>query len=191
VSAVNEAWAKRHVVLAAAPLAVIASGILVSPLVVLGYPEHMRMIVRPYEDGLSPFFAIYLAAAVLAVLSWRAARRPEPARSHITIAVVSTIAVLATMAIPVGFYIDGGYLGDALLFALPLAVSVWFLVRGLRHRGWTRMLWLLGAFAAAALPYGCPLIPGMFNLFSGGLVFELADLTVLALAVLGIVRAAR
>lgn len=191
MSAVNEAWAKRHVVLAAAPLAVIASGLLVTPLVVVGYPPRMTMIVRPLEDGFSPFFAIYVAAAVLAVMSWRAARRAEPARSHTAIAVVATIAVLATMAIPVGFYLESGYLGQAVMFALPIAASVWCLVRGLRHRQWTRVVWLLGAFAAAALPYGCPLIPGMFNLFSGGLVFELADLTVLALAVLGVVRAAR
>jgi hypothetical protein len=191
VSAVNEAWAKRHVVLAAAPLAVIASGILAAPLVVVGYPAHVVMIVRPFEDGFSPFFAIYLAAAVLAVMSWRAARRTEPAPRHTAVAVVATIAVLATMAIPVGFYLESGYLGQAVLFALPIVASVWCLVRGLRQGGWTRVLWLLGAFAAAGLPYGCPLIPGMFNLFSGGLVFELADLTVLALAAFGVMRAAR
>jgi hypothetical protein len=43
------------------------------------------------------------------------------------------------------------------------------------------MLGLVGALAVAALPYSCPLVPGMFNLFSGGLVYAFAVATLLVL----------
>jgi hypothetical protein len=187
----SEPIAKRHVVLAAVPLAVIASGILVAPLVVAGYPAHITMLVRPLEDGFSPFFAIYLAAAVLAFASWRATRSAEPVRGHAAIAGGAAVLVVAGMGFSVAFFFDGGYWGQGALFALPIAGSVWLLIGGLRRRGWTRALWLLGAFASASLPFGCPLIPGLYNLYSAGILFEIADLTVLALVVLGIVRSHR
>ena len=59
----------------------------------------------------------------------------------------------------------------------------------LRTRGWQRMLGLLAALAIASLPYGCPLVPGMFNMFSGGLVFVLAELTIFALFLRGMLAA--
>jgi hypothetical protein len=62
------------------------------------------------------------------------------------------------------------------------------LVLALRTRGWRGWLWALGAFGVAALPYACPLWPGMFNEFSGGLTFLAADATLLILVALGLYR---
>jgi hypothetical protein len=76
-----------------------------------------------------------------------------------------------------------------LVFVAPIAIALVVTFQALWMRGWDRMLWLLGAFAIAALPYSCPLVPGMFNLFSGGIVYLMADLTVLALFIRGLLAA--
>jgi hypothetical protein len=80
--------------------------------------------------------------------------------------------------------------GLYIVFLAPIVISLVLTFHALRMRGWDRMSWLLGAFAIAALPFSCPLVPGIFNLFSGGIVYLIADLTLLALFVRGL-RAAR
>ena len=181
-----DAIARRHVTLAVIPLAVIASGFLVAPLVPVGYPAKLWLSVSPYEDGLSPYAMLYAGAAALAVLIALAARgNATPRNATTVIALLTIVATTAPTAVLVDLEArDGDWLRCA-LFALPIAATIVLVIGALRRRGWPRLLGLLGAVAVAALPYGCPIVPGIFNLFSGGLVFVLADLTVLALFVLG------
>jgi hypothetical protein len=136
---------------------------------------------------LSPFDAIYVGAGILAIAIVVASRRGSPpGRVAIVTAVVAILAATFMTAWAVKVFSDGGEWTPVLVFVAPVAVAVVVTFQGLRLRGWDRMLWLLGAFAIAALPYSCPLVPGMFNLFSGGIVYTMADLTVLVLFVRGL-----
>lgn len=177
---------RRHVTLMVIPLAVIALGLFASVLVPYGYPLQWMMVTLPIED-LSPFLAMHVVAAILAMSIALAARRDrEPGLLPVIVAVVGILAMTAMTAIAVKAFNDAGSWTPVLVFVAPVALSLVIAFNGLRMRGWERMLFLLGALAIAGLPYSCPLVPGMFDLFSSGLVYLVADVTVLALFVRGV-----
>jgi len=174
--------ARRHVVLMAVPLAVIALGVFASVLVPYGYPMKWMTVVRPFEEP-SPFLIVHASAGALAVTI--AVRRGSSSPGHLAtaFALIGILAATIMTGIAVKVFLDAGYWKHVLVFAAPIPVALVLAFNALLLRGWDRMLVLLGAFAIAALPFSCPLIPGMFNLFSGGLVYLAADLTLLAMVV--------
>jgi hypothetical protein len=152
---------------------------------------HHRAHVVPIsalEDGLGPLWAIHITAFVLALIGLVCAKaHREPGRGATIVAAVGTIAVLhvpAAMMQVVG--------GDAwritAVSAGVIAAAIAGIVLALRRRGWRGWLWALGAYGVAALPYACPLWPGIFNEFSGGVTFLAADVTLLILAAIGLRR---
>lgn len=168
--------------LALIPLLVIALGFFLPPIV----RELREAAVSPYEDGgwgalLIP--PIHLTAFVLAVLSLVAGyRREAPGVASVVVAILAIVAsgaLLGVEVVAVGFD-DGaaiftlGAIGISVLTAAVVVVA-------LRRTAWQRWVGLLAAYALAASYYGCPLYLGMFNLFSGGVVFILADVTLLVL----------
>jgi hypothetical protein len=168
------------------PLAVIALGMFAAVLVPYGYPLQWMTVTLPIED-LSPFLAIHVVAGILAVSIALAARRnAEPGLLPAIVAIVGILAMTVMTAIAVKVFNDGSYWTHVLVFVAPVAFALVLAFNGLRMRGWDRMLFLLGALAIAGLPYTCPLVPGMFNLFSAGMVYLVADVTVLALFVRGL-----
>lgn len=175
--------ARRHLTLMVVPLAVIALGLFAAVLVPYGYPLQWAVVVSPIAD-LSPFLLVYVGAGAMAVSIVLASRRGSPP-GHLAsaIAILAILAPTIMTAIATKVFSDGGYWTAVLVFVAPIAVSLVVTFHALRMGGWDRMLWLVAAFAIAALPYGCPLVPGMFNLFSGGIVYLVADVTLLALFV--------
>ncbi len=168
------------------PLAVLALGLFAAVLVPYGHPLSW-LAVAPMLEDLSPFHAIHVGAGVLAVSIALANRRGTPPGVLATVIALATILAATIMTgIAVKVFSDGGYWTHVMVFAAPIAIAPVVVFHALRARGWNRMLLLLGAFAVAALPYGCPLVPGMFNLFSGGLVYLLAVVTVLVLFLRGL-----
>ena len=165
------------------PLAVIALGLFASVLVPYGYPLKWMTVVRPFED-VSPFLLIHASAGGLALTIALAARRgSSPGPLATVIALIGVLAATIMTCIALKAFLDGGYWKHVLVFAVPVAVAPVLAFHALRLRGWDRILIAIGAFAVAALPYSCPLIPGMFNLFSAGLVYLAADLTLLVVVV--------
>jgi hypothetical protein len=182
--------ARRHAVLAVIPLAMIAVGFFVAPVMVHLPPRVIP--ISPLEDGLTPFTAIYAGAAVLAAMIAITARRgATPGRAMTATALVAIITASVGAVIAVYLAVDGAYWGYALGFGAPVFVAAMVVGTALRRHDWDRVLRLVGAFALAALPFGCPRVPGMFNVFSGGLVFLAADAAVVALCGLGIWRSGR
>jgi len=178
--------ARRHVTLMVVPLAVIALGLVASVLVPYGYPMKWMTVTMQLED-LSPFDVIYVGAGILAVSIGLASRRGSPPGwVAIVTALLAILGATFMTAYAVKVFADGGYWTEVLVFVAPIAITVVVTFQALRMRGWDRMLWLIGAFAIAALPYSCPLIPGMFNLFSGGIVYLIADVTLVALFIRGL-----
>jgi hypothetical protein len=175
--------ARRHLTLMALPLAVIALGLFAAVLVPYGYPLKWLVVISPIVD-LSPFLLIYVGAGAMAVSIAVASRRGSPPGHLATaIAILTILAATIMTAIAVKTFSDGGYWTAVLVFVAPMAVALVITFHALRMGGWDRMLWLVAAFAIAALPYSCPLVPGMFNVFSGGLLYLVADVTLLALFV--------
>jgi len=167
------------------PLAVIAATLVAAVLVPYGYPVKWLTVTMPLEE-LSPFAAIQVSAGVVAGALALAARRDSaPGVVAIVFALIGMLASTIMTGIAVKVFADGGLWTHVMVFVAPMAVAPVLAFNALRMRGWDRMLLLVGAFAIAALPYGCPLIPGMFNLFSGGLVYLAAWGTVLVLFVRG------
>jgi hypothetical protein len=116
-----------------------------------------------------------------------ARRRNEPGRAARVVAVIGTLAVLHLPVVML-IVLEGELWPLTLTSALVIAAAIFALVQAFRRPGWTGWLWALGAYAIAALPYACPLYPGIFNVFSGGLTFAIADVTLLALIALGLRR---
>lgn len=168
------------------PLLVIALGF-VTPPVLLHHRAHV-VPISPLQDGFSPLWSIQITAFVLALIALVCAKaRREPGRAATIVAAVGTLAVLhvpAAMLQVVG--------GDAwritLVSAVVIVAAIASIVLALRRRGWRGWLWALGAYGVATLPYACPLWPGIFNEFSGGLTFIAADVTLLILVVIGLRR---
>lgn len=177
---------RGEAVAAIIPLLIIALG-LVTPPVLLHHRARV-VPISPLQDGFSALWAIPITALLLALIGLVCAKgRSEPGRGAI---VVAAIGVLAVLHVPVVMLRVVG--GEAWrLSAVSAAVIVAALVMialAVRARGWRGWLWALAAYGIAALPYACPLWPGMFNEFSGGLTFVIADLALLALVVLGLYR---
>jgi len=177
---------RGEAVAAIIPLLIIALG-LATPPVVLHHRAHV-VPISPLQDGFGPLWAIHLTALVLALVALVCAKgRSEPGRAAIILAAVGTLAVLHVPVVMIR--VVGG--ADWRLTAVSAAVianAVAALVFAWRTRGWRGWLWALGAYGIAALPYACPLWPGLFNEFSGGLTFLLADVTLLILVVIGLRR---
>ncbi|MFN0245536.1 MAG: hypothetical protein ACKV2T_01425 [Kofleriaceae bacterium] len=167
------------------PLAVIAFGMFAAVLVPYGYPLQWMTVTMPLED-LSPFLTVHVVSAILAVMIALAARKDvAPGLGPALVALAGILAMTVMTVIAVKTFSDGGHWTAVLVFVAPVALAVVLSFNALRVRGWERMLILLGAFAVAGLPYSCPLVPGMYNLFSSGLVYLAAQVTVLALFVRG------
>ena len=177
----------RAALLALVPLGVIAVGFITPPIIPHAlWPYRSVQFISPYEDGTSWMWSIQIVAVLLAALTFvHARRRDEPGVTTKVIAVLGTLAVLhlpIVMLIAVGAEIWPLSLTSAIVVAGTLVA----LAEAWRRPGWQGWLWVLGAYALAALPYACPLFPGIFNVFSGGLTFAAADVTLLALVVMGL-----
>lgn len=178
----------RAAMLAIVTLGMIALGFITPPVIphwLWPYAAHVQF-VSPFEDGASPMWSIQIGALVLGVITFVHGRqRSAPVSASRIIATVGTLIVLH---LPVTML----YLARseapvlALVSAVVIAGAIGALVKTWRTPGWRGWLWALAAYAIAALPYACPLWPGMFNEFSGGLTFVAADVTLLALALLGL-----
>lgn len=170
------------------PLGVIAVGLIAAVLVPWGYPTKWKLVTTPFDD-LSPFLLIDVSAGVTAFAIFRASRRNVPPGAlAIVAALIGIIAATFMTAWAVKVFAEGDLWTHTLVFTGPLCITPVLAFHALRATGWDRMLVLVGAFAVAALPYSCPLIPGMFNLFSGGLVYALAVVTLLVLFARGLSR---
>ena len=177
--------ARRHVTLMVIPLAVIALGMVAAVLVPYGTPLAWLPVTLPLHT-LSPFLVIHVVAAVLAVTIARAARGDAPPGHVATIvALIGIVALTVLTVIAVKAFSDVGAWTPVLAFVAPVALAPVIAVHALRASGWERMLLLLGALAVAALPYACPLVPGVFGVLSSGLVHAVANVTLLVLFVLG------
>jgi hypothetical protein len=168
------------------PLLVIALG-LVTPPVLLHHRAHV-VPISPLEDGFGPLWAIHLTAFVLAIIGLVCAKaRREPGRGATVVAAVGTLAVLHVPAAMMQV-VGAGEWRLMAVSAVVIAAAIAGIVLALRTRGWRGWLWTVGGFGVAALPYACPLWPGIFNEFSGGLTFLAADVTLLILVALGLLR---
>ena len=108
------------------------------------------------------------------------ARRDARRTALLAIAGMAVVAYLWLFAIhALGF--GEGVRGLVLALAVSLVAPTALLALAFRRSGWDRWVRVLGAYALVVAMFGCPLIPGAFNLFSGGLTFLLADATLLVL----------
>ncbi|CAN5822944.1 hypothetical protein BH11MYX2_BH11MYX2_26320 [soil metagenome] len=176
---------RRDVTAMIAPLAIIALGFFVSVLVQVG--TRWALVVSPVMEP-DVFNIIQLGAGVLALLLWRAARDGEPGLAAVALALVLIVGGLVLTAVATYFFSTSGHWTGALVFATPLALAPVLAFHGLRLRGWDRMLLLMGALALALLSYACPLVPGWFNAYSGGVVYAAAIIGIAVLFARGFRR---
>jgi len=173
--------ARRHVELMVLPLGVIAVCLIASVLVPYGFPMTWMAVTTPITEP-SPFLLIHVSAGLTAFAIVRASRRDiAPGAFAIAAVLLGILAATVMTAWAVKVFTDANAWTPVLAFVAPLCITPVLVFHALRATGWDRMLGLVGAFAVAALPYSCPLVPGMFNLFSGGLVYVLAVVTLLVL----------
>lgn len=172
------------------PLAVVAATLVAAVLVPYGDPVKWLTVTMPLEE-LSPFALIQASAGVVAgSLAFAARRNSAPGVVPIVFSLIGMLAATVMTGIAVKVLADAGLWTDVMVFVAPVAVAPVLAFNAFRASGWDRMLLLVGGFAIAALPYSCPIIPGMFNLFSGGLVYLAAWITVLVLVVRGLIQRA-
>jgi len=178
----------RTAMLAVVPLGIIALGFITPPVIPHWlWPYGARVhFISPYDDGPSWMWSLQIVALVLAVITLvNAQRRSEPGLGA---RIVATVGTLAVLHLPVAMLwlarSEAPVL--ALVSAFVIVAAVAALVQAWRARGWRGWLWALAAYAIAALPYACPLWPGIFNAFSGGLTFVAGDVTLLVLALRGL-----
>ena len=180
----------RAALLALAPLAVIVLGFITPPILPHALFHYPARVVpeSPWSDGASPMWSIQLVALVLGALTLvHAQRRHAPGVAARVVAVVGVLAVLHLPAVML-YLARGDSPALAASSGLVLVATAVLAVLGCRRAGWAGWLYLLAAYAVAALPYACPLFPGMFNEFCGGLTFAAADVTLLALSMLALRR---
>jgi hypothetical protein len=180
---------RKTALLALAPLLVIAAGFVTPPILRTPYAAEIAL----WEDWTTELWPVHVTALVLAVIGAAAAwRRTTPGPIALGVALVGVawctamlVWAIATMKLMEGYRLLSLTAIACVLGALALGGLA------LRRRGWARWTCVLGAYAIAVALYGCPLIPGMFNLFSGGLTFVLADATLIVLAGAAVARASR
>ena len=170
--------------LALAPLLVIAIGFFMPPIV----RELREQAMSPFEaDGWRALLwpPIHLTALVLAAITVIGAyRRTAPGTAALVVALVGIVACGSLLGVEVGAIgFEGGLgtaftLGSLALLGATVAI-VWV---ALRRAAWQRWVGVLAAYAIAIACYGCPRYFFMFNVFSGGVVFIVADATLLVLA---------
>lgn len=173
--------ARRAVTAMIIPLAVIALGLFVAVGVKAG--THWLPMIIPVLEA-DEFNALQVLAGLLAFLLWRD-RKSEPGIATVIVALVLIVGGIVLTAVTTYFFSTASLWTGALVFATPLALAPVLAFHGLRIRGWDRMLLLMGALALAILPYACPLVPGMFNSYSGGMLFAAADVGIIVLFVRG------
>ncbi len=174
---------RREAVLALVPLAVIVLGFVTPPILPHAlYRMPAQVIpISPWADGASWLWSIQLVALALAAITLvHTQRRSEPGLGARVLALAGVLAVLHLPAVML-YVLRGELLALSVASALVIAAALALVVVGFRRAGWTGWLAMLAAYAVAALPYACPLFPGIFNEFCGGLTFGVADLTLLAL----------
>jgi hypothetical protein len=172
----------RTAMLALVPLAVIALGFITPPVIPHWlWPYHVHFI-SPYEDGASWMWSIQIVALVLAAITLvHGRRRSVPGLASRIVAALGTLAVLHLPVVML-YMLHGEVWPITVTSALVIVAALAAIVQAFRARGWRGWLWMLVAYAIAALPYACPLWPGIFNVFSGGLTFLAGDVTLLVLA---------
>lgn len=179
--------------LAIVTLGMIALGFVTPPIIphwLWPYSTHVH-VISPYEDGASSMWSIQIVAVVLAALTLvHGRRRSAPGLAS---RIIATLCTLAVLHLPVVMLVvlHGEAWTITLTSVIVVVAALGALVQAWHTRGWLGWLWALAAYAIAALPYACPLWPGIFNVFSGGVTFLTADVTLLALAVLGLRAADR
>ena len=180
----------RAAVLALAPLAVIVLGVVTPPILphaLYHYPARV-VPLSPWSDGASSMWSIQLVALALAAITLvHVQRRSEPGLGA---RIVALVGVLVVLHLPAAMLYDvrGELLSLSAASALVIVAALALSVGAFRRPGWTGWLAMLAAYAVAALPYACPLFPGMFNEFCGGLTFAAADATLVALCILALRR---
>src|SRR5262249_36191683 len=153
--------ARRHVVLMVVPLAVIALGLIAQVFVPYTSPLKWMPVVTQLDE-LSPFHVIHVGAGTVAVAIVLAHRRgTAPGVVAVVAALLAILAGTIMTAITVKVAADASYWTFVFAFTAPIVFALVLAFNALRLRGWDRMLLLLGAFAIAVAPYGCPLVPGM------------------------------
>ncbi|HUJ62531.1 MAG TPA: hypothetical protein VLX92_28715 [Kofleriaceae bacterium] len=163
------------------PLAVIAIGYIVPPLLSTGLAPSSA-----FGDGDQLFLGVYAGALVLAVLTDVAARRDAvPGAVSVVIALLAIGAASVPTVPVVCLLIEDRAPVRALGFGAAILAAAAVAALALRRRGWWRWSMLLGAFALAALPFACPVAAGLYNLFPGGAIFLIADLTLIAQLAIG------
>ncbi|HEU0032993.1 MAG TPA: hypothetical protein VFQ53_20315 [Kofleriaceae bacterium] len=173
---------RRLAILTTIPLGVIALGLFVPPIV----RSRGRFVDSPFLDGVSMMWWIHGAAAGLALLTaaWAIRRRPPRPWSFVV-----ALALIAAAAYPqiafARFAISDHWTPGILGIAGVFAGTVGFVALAWQRRDWQRQLALVGAYAFVALPYGCPVLMGMFNVWGGGVTFLVAEATLLALVLRG------
>ncbi|HEY4057834.1 MAG TPA: hypothetical protein VGM39_14570 [Kofleriaceae bacterium] len=172
---------KRAVTAMIVPLAIIALGFFVSVLVETG--PHWHLVVFPVLEP-DIVNAVQIGSGILAVLLWRA-RDTEPGIAAVATALVMIIGGLVMTGIATYAFSTTNNWTAALVFATPLALAPVLAFHALRLRGWDRMLLMMGAFALALASYSCPLVPGLLDVYSGGVVYAAAIVGILVLFVRG------
>jgi hypothetical protein len=178
---------RRAAVLAVIPLATIAIGFFVKPIVRASNGAEMT---APFEEPGMLALGYHPTALLLALVTVSyLARRRAPGLIAELVAYTGMLWCAASQVAIVATVFGEPAAGDypfAIGAIATLAGSIAFVVLARQRRDWDRWLCLLGGYAFISLPYGCPRIMGMFNEWSGGLMFvvaELALLTIVATAV--------
>jgi hypothetical protein len=148
-------------------------------------PHGAERIAEPFELELG-YYALALVLQVITVIA--AVRRVTPGMIAIVLAHVAIAIGALPSAVMVYFTFAEEFhpIGIAAIAVLVAAIA--FAVLAWLRRGWARWTCLLAAFACVALPYGCPRIMGVFNVWSGGWVFTAGATTLIVLGVVAVLR---
>ncbi|MBV8758144.1 MAG: hypothetical protein JO257_12735 [Deltaproteobacteria bacterium] len=180
----------RAALLALVPLLVIVLGFITPPILphaLYHYPARV-IPISPWSDGASWMWSIQVVALALALITLAdAQRRSVPGIAARVVAVVGILAVLHLPAVML-YVVRGELLSLSAASALVIVATAALVVTSFRRDGWAGWLAMLAAYAVAALPYACPLFAGIFNEFCGGITFDAADVTLLALCALALRR---
>jgi hypothetical protein len=180
---------RRTALLAIVPLAVIAIGLFVPPIV---RTRPGVVATPPFADGPNMFWSVQVTAGALSVLTAvRELLRRAPGGLDVALAIAGMAAVGYVWADVIPFCVAAGARGIAFALVVSLAAPVALLVVALRRQAWDRWVCVIGAYTLVVAMFGCPYVPGGFDQFSGGYTFIAADATLLALVALQLVGTSR